>query len=82
MRSATDSCGPVRAAIAACCIGMKIPARVWSFNRLIRSTISALPTTKPSRQPAIPYVLDMLNISTPTSFAPSQARKLAGFQPS
>ena len=35
----------------------------------IRSTISALPTTNPRRQPAIPYDFDIENISTPTFFA-------------
>jgi hypothetical protein len=49
---------------------------------LIRSTISALPTTNPKRQPAIPYDFDIENISTPTFFAPSVARKLSGFRPS
>ena len=46
--------GPSSAAIAARCSGSKMPTRLWSFSRLMRSTISALPTTKPMRQPAIP----------------------------
>ncbi len=48
-----------------------MPTREWSLNRLMRSTISALPTTKPMRHPAIPYVFDIDHISTPTSFAPA-----------
>ena len=48
----------------------------------MRSTISALPTTKPMRQPAMPYVFDIDHISTPTSFAPGVARKLCGARPS
>ena len=51
------------------------PVVVWS--RLIRSTISALPTTNPRRQPAIPYDFDIEKSSTPTSFAPGVARKLS-----
>ena len=43
--------GPSSAAIAASCSGAKMPTREWSFSRLMRSTISALPTTKPIRQP-------------------------------
>jgi hypothetical protein len=48
----------------------------------MRSTISALPRTKPTRQPAMPYVFDIDHISTPTSFAPGVARKLCGSRPS
>ena len=48
----------------------------------MRSTISELPTTKPTRQPAMPYVFDIDHISTPTSFAPGTARKLSGARPS
>ena len=62
-------------------IGIIVPFS-WSFKRLMRSTISAFPTTKPMRQPAIPYVFDIDHISTPTSFAPDVARKLAGVRPS
>ena len=80
-RSATESCGPSSAAIVARCSGSKIPTRLWSFSRLMRSTISALPTTKPMRQPAMPYVFDIDHISTPTSFAPGVARKLCGRAP-
>ena len=80
-RSATESCGPSSAAIAARCSGSKMPTRLWSLSRLIRSTISALPTTKPIRQPAMPYVFDIDHISTPTSFAPGVARKLCGRAP-
>ena len=53
-RSSTESCGPVSAAIPASCTGRKIPERTWSFSRFTRVTISALPSTNPSRQPAIP----------------------------
>ena len=70
--------GPSSAAIVARCSGSKIPTRSWSFRRLMRSTISAFPTTKPMRQPAMPYVFDIDHISTPTSFAPGVARKLSG----
>ena len=70
--------GRSSAAIAACCSGAKIPTRAWSLSRLTRSTISAFPTTKPIRQPAMPYVFDIDHISTPTSFAPGVARKLCG----
>ena len=35
-------------------IGRKTPARTWSWRRFTRSTSSAFPTTKPSRQPAMP----------------------------
>ena len=34
--------------------GAKMPTREWSFSSFTRSTSSALPTTKPMRQPAIP----------------------------
>src|SRR5437867_2355650 len=40
----------------------------------MRSTISALPRTNPTRQPAMPYVFDIDHISTPMSFAPGVAR--------
>ncbi len=48
----------------------------------MRATSSALPTAKPSRQPAIPYDFDIENSSSPTSRAPSSARKLCGRRPS
>ena len=81
-RSSTESCGPSSAAIAASCSGANMPTREWSLSRLTRSTISALPTTKPIRQPAMPNVFDIVHISTPTSFAPGVARKLSGSRPS
>src|SRR6266480_2018526 len=77
-RSATESCGPVSAAMQASWIGRKIPTRQWSLSRLIRSTISAFPTTNPTRQPAMPYDLDIENISTPTSFAPGPGERRHG----
>src|SRR5579862_1399906 len=81
-RSATESCGPSSAATVAACNGSKMPTRQWSFRTLTRSTTSALPTTNPIRQPAIPYVFDIDHISTPTSFAPGTDRKLRGSRPS
>ena len=61
---------------------MKMPANWWFCRFSIRATSSALPIAKPSRQPAIPYVFDIEKSSSPTSRAPSVARKLCGRRPS
>jgi regulator of protease activity HflC (stomatin/prohibitin superfamily) len=53
-----------------------------SYRVSMRDTSSALPSTKPSRHPAMPYDFDIENISTPMSFAPGVARKLCGLRPS
>ena len=66
----------------ASCTGMKMPANWWFCRSSIRATISAFPTAKPSRQPAMPYDFDIEKSSKPTSRAPSTARKLAGLRPS
>ena len=66
----------------ASCTGMKTPANWWFCSSSIRATISAFPTAKPRRQPAIPYDFDIEKSSKPTSRAPSTARKLAGLRPS
>src|SRR3954464_8554011 len=45
-------------------------------------TISALPQQKPTRHPAMLYVFDIVVNSTPTSFAPCDARNDGALYPS
>ena len=53
LRSASHVWSPCKAAMAPICTGRKMPVSTLLFTRVRASTIVSLPTTIPTRQPAM-----------------------------